>query len=1829
MRLQLGEKKFARRNTAAISEACSKVVEPLENRVMLAAHIAGSSTVYSTIQAAVNAASAGAVITVDAGSYPEEVTVTKSLTIEGAEAGIDARQTTRLNGPTSEESIVTGAVKSGVDSAAFDIAANDVTLDGFTVQGETDQGLTTSAGILISPGVSGTHIVNNILQNNVSGLFLANSSSTDAALIQHNVFRNNNNNGINGGRGIYSDQSVSGGNLTNVTIDSNAFTNNFGGDGTTNLEAACALEATVAGKQSNIRITNNTMTGNGKGVLIFDASNIFIEGNTVTTSRDQYSGTMRFEGNVQNVVMEYNTIFSNTGPGVAVDSKGAPGLNSGFVVNFNNIYNNNNAYATKMGVVYDATVYSGTFDARYNWWGNVTGPSGNGTGTGDAVSAGAFQPGSGLGWSLTTGGITLYSPWSTALNAVPGALPPAPIAVSAVAAGVTQINLSWTDTAYGLETGFIIQRSTDGVNFAQVGTTAAAVTQFADTTATGGTTYTYRVASTNANGASPFSAVASTTTPAAGSITTNLSSVNWVSATAGYDTVQKNHSINGNPITLNGTVYATGIGTHAASQIVYNLAGRYTNFISDIGIDSEENGVGNGEVDFQVLGDGKLLYDSGDLTNPSLAVSINVNVTGVQVLTLIANNGIANNINYDHADWAGAKLLSSGLLPPTAPSGLSAVATLPTQVNLAWTNNGLTATGTLIQRSTDGVNFTQIASVGATVSSYADTTAAGGTAYTYRIAATNANGSSAFTPVATATTPAAGSTITNLSTLSWVSAVAGYGTVQKNLSINGNPITLNGVTYSTGIGTHAVSNIVYNLNGAYTNFVSDIGVDGEEQANGGSLIFEVIGDNGAILYNSGILTNTSPTVSIDVNVTGVKTLTLNVTNGIAGNINYDHADWAGAKLISSSAQVPLAPSGLTGVAISSTQVNLSWTNNAPNATGFVIDRSTDGVNFTQIATTAAGVTTFTDTSAAAGTTNTYEVAAVNAAGNSAFSNTVAVATPAAGSITTYLSTLNWTSASAGYGTVQKNLSINGNPLTLNGVTYASGIGTHAVSNIVYNLGGAYTNFISDIGVDGEEQANGGAVIFEVIGDNGAILYNSGVLTNTSATVSIDVNVTGVQTLTLNVTNGIAGNIDYDHADWAGAKLISSSAQAPVAPSGLTGLAISPTQVNLSWTNNAPNATGFVIDRSTDGVNFTQIGTTAAGITSFTDTAAAAGTTNTYEVAAVNSAGNSPFTPGLAIVTPAAGAITTYLSDLNWVSATAGYGTVQKNLSINGNPITLNGVTYAKGIGTHAVSDIVYNLNGAYTNFLSDIGIDGEEKGNGGAVDFQVIGDGKVLFDSGVLTNTSPTVTLDVNVTGVKTLTLIATNTIAGSIDYDHADWAGAKLLSSPGQAPVAPSGLTGVAVNPAQVNLAWTNNAPNATGFAIFRSTDGLNFAQIATTAANVTSYSDTAAVAGATDTYEVAATNSGGNSPFSNTVAVATPAAGSIGTNLSALNWVSAMAGYATVQKNLSILGNPIRLNGVVYSTGIGTHAASTIVYNLAGAYTNFISDIGIDSEEVGKGSGSVDFQVIGDGKVLFDSGILTSASPTVTLDVNVTGVQTLTLQATNGIAGSIDYDHADWAGARLLSAPAGGSTQPTALVDAAVPSTISALRIVNAAAPAVSTPWMNISVGKLGQLGSATNTGSTFTIAGAGTGVAQAADALDYVYQTLAGNGTIVAHLDSAQMVGDQAGLLIRETAAAGAKDVALLITQKGTRFAHRAKTGGTTAATTKSTKATPDWLKLVRKGNTFTAYDSVDGIHWKKAGSTRIKMNATVEMGLAVASGASAVLNSSVFSDVAVSM
>jgi hypothetical protein len=112
---------------------------------------------------------------------------------------------------------------------------------------------------------------------------------------------------------------------------------------------------------------------------------------------------------------------------------------------------------------------------------------------------------------------------------------------------------------------------------------------------------------------------------------------------------------------------------------------------------------------------------------------------------------------------------------------------------------------------------------------------------------------------------------------------------------------------------------------------------------------------------------------------------------------------------------------------------------------------------------------------------------------------------------------------------------------------------------------------------------------------------------------------------------------------------------------------------------------------------------------------------------------------------------------------------------DGNILTLNGVTYAKGLGVHAPSDISFNLNKQYTQFTSDIGVD-DEKGNSGSVVFQVYLDGVKAFDSGVMTGSSTTQTVNLSVTGVTTLRLVVTDGGNGN-NSDHADWAGARLGS--------------------------------------------------------------------------------------------------------------------------------------------------------------------------------------------------------------------------------------------------------------------------------------------------------------------------------------------------------------------------------------------------------------------------------------------------------------------
>jgi len=144
---------------------------------------------------------------------------------------------------------------------------------------------------------------------------------------------------------------------------------------------------------------------------------------------------------------------------------------------------------------------------------------------------------------------------------------------------------------------------------------------------------------------------------------------------------------------------------------------------------------------------------------------------------------------------------------------------------------------------------------------------------------------------------------------------------------------------------------------------------------------------------------------------------------------------------------------------------------------------------------------------------------------------------------------------------------------------------------------------------------------------------------------------------------------------------------------------------------------------------------------------------------------------------------TFLSDLSWTAATSGYGPAELDRSNgesrggDGNPLTLGGTVFAKGLGVHANSDLKYTLGGNCTALSAQVGVD-DEVGTLGSVTFQVwsgaVGSGSKLYDSGRVTGADAARALSVALNGVTELHLVVTDAGDGGT-YDHADWAVPKL----------------------------------------------------------------------------------------------------------------------------------------------------------------------------------------------------------------------------------------------------------------------------------------------------------------------------------------------------------------------------------------------------------------------------------------------------------------------
>lgn len=268
--------------------------------------------------------------------------------------------------------------------------------------------------------------------------------------------------------------------------------------------------------------------------------------------------------------------------------------------------------------------------------------------------------------------------------------------------------------------------------------------------------------------------------------------------------------------------------------------------------------------------------------------------------------------------------------------------------------------------------------------------------------------------------------------------------------------------------------------------------------------------------------------------------------------------------------LPAAPSSLNAVAVSSSQINLGWTDNSGNETSFEIERSTDNQNFTRIAVTGANATQYSDGSLQPATAYYYRIRAVNATGASPYSQTASARTlqlpPSAPSSLT----------AAAAGSSQINLSWKDN----------SG---------------------NEDGFELERSADGRS--FSKIADlpaNAASYQSGGLSPNTRYWYRLRAR-----------NNG--GYSDYSNIADATTQDV-----APESPAELAATAVTYQQVNLSWTDRSGNETGFEVEISIDGVNFQKTGTLPANATSYQATGLKELTKYYFRVRALNAIGYSSY-----------------------------------------------------------------------------------------------------------------------------------------------------------------------------------------------------------------------------------------------------------------------------------------------------------------------------------------------------------------------------------------------------------------------------------------------------------------------------------------------------------------------------------------------------------------------------------------------------------------------------
>jgi len=935
---------------------------------------------------------------------------------------------------------------------------------------------------------------------------------------------------------------------------------------------------------------------------------------------------------------------------------------------------------------------------------------------------------------------------------------------------------------------------------------------------------------------------------------------------------------------------------------------------------------------------------------------------------------------------------------------------------------------------------------------------------------------------------------------------------------------------------------------------------------------------------------------------------------------------------SSPPPTPAAPGPLIATATSSSRIDLSWTDNSTSEQGFKIERSSGGSSFVQIATVAANTTSYINSGLAAATAYSYRIRAAFSTSDSAYSNTASAVTHSAASPAT------WTEADVGSVGLVGSHTITDGTFTVRGsgadiwnttdgfhFVYRTLTGDGAIEAQVVSLTTTHpwakagvmirdtlaanspniaTLLTAASGVHVQHRATPGATTTSIAGPWGTTAPSWIRLVRTGNTVvgsgspdgstwtTIATHTVATPTVYIGLAVTSHDNAQLTTATFNQVRMTGGSegeTTAPPAPGNLIATALSASRIDLSWSDNSTNESGFAIERASGGGAFSSIATVGANITTYADTGLPAATAYTYRVRATNSAGNSAYSNSAAATTlstsgPSAptGLVATTVSssriDLAWTdNATneTAYRVEQASGALGflevaalppnttGFAVTSLAAATAYSFRVRAATD---TLNSAYSNIatattsvppgadswtgldLGTVGIGGSSEGDGSGMTVRASG---------------------ADIQGTTDGFRFVYRAVTGDCTLE------ARVTSLTPTHPWAKAGV--------MIRSALTANAANSA--ALLTPNNGVTVQQ-RTSAGGTTTV--TGGFKAAAAPYWVRLVRTG-----TNIVASSSP---------DGITWITdsthTLALGATVYVGLAVTSHTN--SALTTATFDSVRLTSGSTPTLPAAPTALTASAKSSTQiELAWNDNSTDETGF---KIERSIGILPFAEIT-TVPVNVR------TYLDNAVAAATPYSYR----VRATSAAGNSSYSNTA----------------TATTPPSSSVWLHADVGSVGVSGSDDASGSNaLTVRGSGNDIWDTADGFRFLYRTLTGDGMVEAQVTSLTNTHPwaKAGVMVRESLAANAANVfALVSAANGVGVQQRPATGALTTFTAGPWGAAiPYWVRLVRTGNTIVASVSANGATWTTVATHTAPMSATVLVGFAVTSHDNSRLSAGVFAD-----